>query len=173
MNIEEKVRSSVKGDDKAFEELIAKYKEDLYRTAFSYVKNEQQALDILQETVYKAYVSIKKLKEAKYFKTWITKILINTALSYINKNKKIIYVDAYDSIKEIVVDVFDTNEKIYIWEAIESLETKHREVIVLKYFDDLTITEVARVLDIPVGTAKTYLNKGLEGLRSFMRKDVI
>ena len=64
-------------------------------------------------------------------------------------------------------------ESIYIWEALDSLEEKHREVIILKYFNDLTINEVAQVLKYPLGTAKTYLNKGLNKLRNIMRRDVV
>lgn len=53
------------------------------------MKNEEDALDVLQETIYKAYISIEKLKEPKYFKTWITRILINNALDVIKKEKRI------------------------------------------------------------------------------------
>ena len=65
------------------------------------------------------------------------------------------------------------DEKIYIWEAIESLDPKYREIISLKYFDDLTINEIANVLKYPVGTVKTYLNKGLSGLRKFMEREIV
>ena len=65
-----------------------KEKVRLYKIAYVYVKNEENALEIFQETVYKAYVSIKDLKEEKYFSTWITRILINTASVHLNKNKR-------------------------------------------------------------------------------------
>ena len=57
------------------------------------MRNEADALDIVQETVYKAYISIDKLKEPKYFKTWIIRILINTALTHIRKGSKIVYLE--------------------------------------------------------------------------------
>lgn len=173
MQNEKRVKRAIKGDDKAFEELMSEYKENLYRTAFSYVRNEADALDIVQETVYKAYISIDKLKEPKYFKTWITRILINTALTHIRKGSKIVYLEDRE-LSEAMGSVENrVEESIYIWEALDSLEEKHREVIILKYFNDLTINEVAQVLKYPLGTAKTYLNKGLNKLRNIMRRDVV
>lgn len=167
------VKRAIKGDENAFEQLMNNCKEKLYRTAFAYVKNEEQALDIVQETVYKAYVSIGKLREPKYFNTWMTRILINNALTYIKKNNNIVYLEQKELINVVGTEEYDQNEKMYIWQAIDSLEAKHRDVIILKYFDDLTITEIAKTLDYPVGTVKTYLNKGLVKLRNFMGKDSV
>lgn len=167
------VTKAIKGDHLAFSTLINECKENLYRTAYSYVKDETQALDIVQETVYKAYMSINKLKKPEYFNTWITKILINNSLDQIKKNNKVICLEDKKLNSLLKHKECDFDEKMYIWEAIDSLEEKHKNVIVLKYFNDLTLTEIARVLGHPEGTVKTYLNKGLTKLRTFMRKDVI
>lgn len=170
---ENKIKRAIKGDDKAFEELMGQCKENLYRTAFSYVRNEADALDVVQETVYKAYISIDKLKEPKYFNTWITRILINTALTQMKKNSKIVYLEQNEMNKVMGTIESSVDERIYIWNALDSLEEKHREVVILKYFNDLTISEIAKTLEYPVGTAKTYLNKGLNKLRNIMRRDVV
>lgn len=171
--MENKVKRAINGDDEAFEYIINSCKERLYRTAFAYVKNEEQALDVVQETVYKGYVSIGKLRNPEYFNTWITKILINNALTTIKKNSKLVYLDNEELINNVIANEVNSDEKIYIWQALEELELKHREVIILKYFDDLTVTEISRVLGYPVGTVKTYLNKGLTKLRGFIGKDVV
>jgi RNA polymerase sigma-70 factor, ECF subfamily len=173
MNIEEQVNFAIRGDEKAFEYLMDINKDGLYRTAFAYVKNEQDALDILQETVYKAYTSINKLMEPKYFKTWLTRILINNAISFINKSKKIEY------LTDVIPNYSNCNtgnlidEKLDILSSIEKLDDKHKTVIVLKYFQDLTITEISEVLDCPSGTIKTYLNKALTQLRLFMKEEIV
>jgi RNA polymerase sigma-70 factor, ECF subfamily len=173
MNIEEQVKFAIRGDEKAFEYLMDINKEGLYRTAFAYVKNEQDALDILQETVYKAYTSINKLMEPKYFKTWLTRILINNAISFINKSKKIEY------LTDVIPNDSNCNtgnlidEKLDILSSIEKLDDKHKTVIVLKYFQDLTITEISEVLDCPSGTIKTYLNKALTQLRFIMKEEIV
>lgn len=173
MNIEEQVKLAMRGDKKAFEYLIDIHKEGIYRTAFAYVKNEQDALDILQDTVYKAYISIDKLKEPKYFKTWLTRILINNAINFINKTKKIVYIVDDMKNESSYCEGNKIDEKLDMLSSIEKLEEKCKTVIVLKYFQDLTIAEISEVIGCPIGTVKTYLNKGLNKLRLFMNEEIV
>ena len=77
MFCEKNVREAIKGDDEAFLDLMNECKEQLYRTAYAYVKDEEMSLDIVQETVCKAYTAIHKLREPKFFNTWIIRIVIN------------------------------------------------------------------------------------------------
>ena len=173
MDFNIQVKKAKKGDEEAFIFLMNECKENLYKTAYAYVNDEQLALDIVQETVYKAYISIEKLKNVDYFKTWLTRILINNALDFMKKNNKVVYLDDSKFFESIASNEnINTEDKICLWDAINSLEDKHREIIILKYFNDMTVTEIARVLDYPVGTVKTYLNKGLIKLRKFVGEDV-
>lgn len=169
--MEEKVRLAIYGDEEAFTYLIDSKKEQLYRTAFAYVKNKEDALDIIQETVYKAYISIGKLKEPKYFNTWITKILINTSITFMKRNSKIIYVE--DELNNITTLEKNHDEKLDLLHAIDKLEEKIKRVIILKYLNDLTISDVANILEIPEGTAKTYLNKGLSKLKNYLGEELV
>jgi RNA polymerase sigma-70 factor, ECF subfamily len=173
MSVEEQVKLAIKGDEKAFEYLMDISKEGLYKTAFAYTKNEQDAIDILQETVYKAYISIEKLKEPKYFKTWITRILINNAISFINDKKKTVYIADDLSHDTSYHSDNGIDEKLDMLNSIDKLEEKYKNVIVMKYFQDLTITEIAEVLNCPVGTIKTYLNKALSKLRLFLKEEIV
>lgn len=170
--MEDKVKLAIKGNEEAFSDLINEYKDKLYLTAYAYVKNKEDALDIVSDTVYKAYISIDKLKEPKYFKSWLTRILINNAISFINKNNKVIYLED-DDLNNIEGNSDNSDERLDILNAIERLDEKYRKVIILKYFDDLTISEISRVLDMPEGTVKTYLNKGLSGLRVYIRREIV
>lgn len=172
MILEEQVKLAINQDEKAFEYLMNISKEGLYRIAFAYSKNEQDALDILQETVYKAYISIYKLKEPKYFKTWISKILINNAIDFINKKKKINYLADTLSDESHYYKENHIEEKLDILSYIDKLEDKYKNIIFLKYFQDLTIAEISQVMDCPIGTVKTHLNKALSSLRIFMGKDI-
>ncbi|MED3648328.1 sigma-70 family RNA polymerase sigma factor [Halalkalibacterium halodurans] len=79
-------------EEHSFEVLIKNEQEKLYKIAYSYVKNEQDALDIVQDAIIKGYKSFHKLKEKKYFSTWITRIVINSAIDHIRKSKNVIYV---------------------------------------------------------------------------------
>lgn len=166
------VRKAIKGDEDSFMVLVNQCKEQIYRTAYAYVKDENLPLDIVQETVCKAFICISKLKEPKYFSTWIIKIAINISISAYKKNQKVICMEQGELLNKVGVDE-DNNEKLYLLQAIYTLPDKHKDIIILKYFDDLTIQEIARVLDMPLGTVKTYLNKGLIALRIYMKKEVV
>ena len=78
------------GDTDAFQALIHEEKEKLYKMAFVYMQNEHDALEVFQETVYKSFKSIATLKNNEYFSTWLTRILINTALDLLRKKKKVV-----------------------------------------------------------------------------------
>lgn len=167
-----KVKRAIRGDEKAFIEIIDDIKDNLYTIAYSYVKNEQDTLDIVQETVYKAYISIDTLKKAKYFDTWITRILINISINTINKNKKVTYLEEQNQIEGPDKEI-DIDQKLDVINALDELEEKHKKVIELKYFDDLTLNEISNKLGIPIGTTKTYLNRGLKRLRSLVGEENI
>lgn len=82
------VLNAIKGDEYAFELLIKQESGKLYRTAFLYVRNKEDALDVVQDTVYKAYQSITRLRNPEYFSTWLIKILIRTAFRSLEEKKK-------------------------------------------------------------------------------------
>ena len=90
MDTNGKIKLAQKGDDNAFYELLSERKSQLYKTAYAYVKNSEEVMDIVSETVYKAYISIKKLKEPSLFNTWLTRILINTSLDCLKKNSRVV-----------------------------------------------------------------------------------
>jgi RNA polymerase sigma-70 factor (ECF subfamily) len=81
-------KAKKKGNDKAFIKLFQQYEADIFRTAFMYVKNQNDTLDVVQETAYRSFKSIGNLKEPKYFKTWLIKIAISCALDMLRKQKK-------------------------------------------------------------------------------------
>ncbi|RMD00173.1 sigma-70 family RNA polymerase sigma factor [Clostridium autoethanogenum] len=163
------VRKVQKGDDKTFGKLMNLYKEKLYKIAFAYLKNEQNSLDAISETIYKSYININKLKEPQYFNTWIIKILINSCKDILKKNKKVVYIDEYDKIDGEKEEVLETELKIAsnidLYNAIDKLNEKFKSVIILKYLEDMTITQISEVLDFPEGTVKVYLRRALKILK--------
>jgi len=168
MEIDTLVKKARSGDDNAFYELIQMRKELLYRTAFAYVKNQEDALDIVSETVYKAYRSIKKLKEPAFFNTWLTRILINCSLDVMKKQSKVV---PLEETAAIPVQTEDATEALDLHSAIDLLEPKSRTVVILKYFHDLTISQIAEVMECPQGTIKTYLHRALKNLRLELKED--
>jgi RNA polymerase sigma-70 factor (ECF subfamily) len=163
MDINELVHKAKKGDAAAFTELMQSCQDKLYRIAYSYVKNRDDALDIVSETVYKAFVSLKSLKNPSYFTTWIIRIAINQSINFISKNRRITLKE--DIELSVAKNAVETDEAMDLHKAMDSLDENQKAVIILKYFEDLTITQVAEVMNRPIGTVKTYLHGALKSLR--------
>ena len=153
-------------------QFIIENKEDFYRLAYSYVKNSEDALDIVQESIKKALIAKDFLKESQSIKSWFYKIVVNTSLDFLRKTKKISLVD------EETLDFFSTGredsyQNIDLKRSLEDLPIKYRSVIILRYFEDLKIDEIAEILHINVSTVKTRLYKALEILRIKMKDERI
>src|SRR3954452_25319139 len=84
------VIKAIKGNKKAFEQLLKQHYEQIYRTAYLYVHNEEDALDVVQEATYQAFKSIHSLKHPEYFMTWLTKIIIRCAGQILKKRNNIV-----------------------------------------------------------------------------------
>lgn len=149
--------------------LIEQKRDSLYRLAFMYVKNQEDALDIVHEAVYKAYISIDKLKDSTYFNTWITRIVINCSLNHIKKNKRTLNFSEFSF--GTVSKEENREEIIDLYEAVDNLKDKYKTVIILKYFEDLTINSIAEIMDCPENTVKTYLHKALKLLRIQLKEE--
>lgn len=167
------VKKAIKGNDKAFIILMNQCKEQIYRTAFAYVKEEEMALDIVQEVVCRAYKSIESLKEPKFFNTWIMRIAINISTDFYNKKSKVVCMEQDELISKMEVKHDDNDERLFLMESLDNLEEKYKKIIILKYFDDLTFKDIAEILSMPESTVKTNLYKGLSILRNDMKKEII
>ncbi|WP_096201692.1 sigma-70 family RNA polymerase sigma factor [Bacillus sp. FJAT-45350] len=165
MNTEELVRRARKGDGEAFYELIAAYKQQLYQIAFSYVKNESDALEAIQEVTYLAFKSCKKLKEPKYFKTWLIRILINHCSDELKQKKRMVvqFSEPVNQIEE------HSQMKLELEEEIAKLRAEYQHVIILRYFQELPISEIANILKRPEGTIKTWIHQALKQLKVQMK----
>lgn len=142
------------------EELIFDSYESMYRLAYSYVRNEDDAMDIVQESVYKAIKGASAVKEPDYLKTWLFRIVIHTSIDSIRKNKK--EVSCQESFEPSAWDTYTDFDTI---EALDVLNERERAVIVLHFFEDRTLPEVAKILDLNVNTAKTTLYRSLKKLK--------
>lgn len=146
--------------EKILENYLELNSDKLYRLAFIYVKNKDESLDILQDSIVKAYKNINKLKDMKALEKWINRILINTALDYLRKSSRIVYCDEKN--KNIELIEYNNSELI---ESVDNLPKDLKTVIILKYFQGYTINEVSEILEISVPTVKNRLHKALNFLR--------
>ena len=138
----------------------------LYKTALLYLGSEACALDAVDEAVYKALCSYKKLRQPEYFDTWITRILITECYNELRRQKRF---RAIDELPESSVEVFDT---LPLKEAIRRLPRELKEVVILRYFAGYTLIETAETLQIPQGTVATRQRKALKVLKLELSEEV-
>ena len=163
------VQQAQNGCDESFEKLINSYKEYLYKTAFLYVKNEHDALDIYQETVYKAYINISKLRNTNFFKTWITKILINNVNMKNRHYNKFQDGQVEDYIGEI--EYSNIEENIDLYDSINKLGEKYKTPVILQYFHDLTIPQIAEIMECNENTVKSYIRRAKKKLYDILKEE--
>lgn len=169
MTHERLVKKAQKGNDKAFLMLFQQYEADIYRMAYVYVKNKDDALDLVQEVAYQSFKNISTLKQPEYFKTWLMKITMNCALNLINRNKKVIPLHS-DFDVHMEAGEEDIALSISLNNVMDILKEDEKSVILLKYYDDRTLKEISEILDIPLGTAKSVLYRALDKLRQTIKE---
>ncbi|MCR8744786.1 sigma-70 family RNA polymerase sigma factor [Romboutsia lituseburensis] len=164
------VKRAINGDRQSFENLIDKYSDRLYREAYIRCKYEEDVKEIIQETIYKAYKNIHTLNDPKYFKRWISKILINECNDFLCKHGMIDLEHSKNSyIKEFIIgDMIDT--KINLYNAIDELENKYKDVIILRYIERLKLEEISNILEITINEIKINLKKGILDMKKLLKE---
>lgn len=163
------VEKAKNGDEEAFYQLIEIHQEKLYRMAYVYVQNENDAVELYQQTIIRAFEGINKLKNNDYFSTWLIRILINCSKSYIAKQKKIEVLDpTYFNDKKTIEHTY-LEEQFDLWQALNLLEEKYKTVLLLRFYQDYSIYQIADILDLPEGTVKTNIRRGLKILRKQLK----
>ncbi|MCK6255526.1 sigma-70 family RNA polymerase sigma factor [Fictibacillus sp. KIGAM418] len=165
------IKKAIKGNKNAFEQLVTQHYKQIYRTAFLYVHNQEDALDVVQEATYQALISIHTLKNAEYFMTWFTRIVIRCSAQLLTKRKNIIPLT-----EEVLSSIQSSKEPKSedAWElldAIGQLKENYRTTIILFYYYDYSIKTISEMMEIPEGTVKTYLNRGKETLKKNFGKE--
>ena len=163
------IKESMKGNKESFGILIKNNKEYLYKMAFLYVKDEQDALEVIHETVYRAFLNIEKLKKAKFFSTWITRILINVSIDFLKKKGKNEMLDESTPIRKEKCEI-STEEKLDLYNAIDLLNDNYKTVIIMMYFNDMKIKDISKVMEIPENTVKTYLRRAKQALGEVLKE---
>lgn len=141
------------------ENLIKNYNK-YYRLAYSYVHNESDAMDIVQEGAYKAILKSESLKSVEYIDTWIYRIMINESLGFLRKNKR----ESREIQEEDLISK-DTYQDVDLRKSIDMLPPTERAIITLRYFEDLEISQIAEIVDENMNTVKTKLYRTLKKLQ--------
>ena len=168
MTDEELVRRMQKGDMQAFDALYARYKDDAYRVACLITGSRTDGEDLTQEAFVTAVRSIGSLKDGSKFRPWLLRTLTRAAWKYCRKAKRETPVAEFFETGEgesALSAVLRTEEQRQLYEALYALDEKRRTVIVLYYFDDLPVKEIARTLGVTEGTVKSRLFSARRHLR--------
>ena len=149
-------------------QIILENMDSMYRVAFSILRTEEEIYDAISSTTVIVFEKIQTLKNEEYYKTWLTRILINECYKIYNQNKKIIHLENYNQEK---LTYNDNYADLEIKNLIKGLDKNLREVVVLYYFEDFSVKEIAKMIKIPEGTVKSRLSKAREELGKVLVKD--
>jgi RNA polymerase sigma-70 factor (ECF subfamily) len=149
-----------KGNHDAFVHIIGMCEGPMYRIAKSILHSDAECADAMQETIEKAYKSIKKLNEPRYFKTWLIRILINECRKISKIRQRVIPVPAIEELSYHP----RMAESFALSEAVRRLDEELRVIVNLYYVEDLPVKEVASLLGQPEGTVKSRLARAREKL---------
>lgn len=131
-----------------------------YRLAFSYVHQEADAMDIVQEGAYKAMAKASSLREESYAGTWVYRIMINTAKDYLKKYEK-----EQGTLKEDMAVAEDSSRSAELRDVVERLPLQEKTLIILRFYEDKSLGEIAEILQENLSTVKSRLYRTLEKLR--------
>lgn len=148
-----------------FETYLKDYKDDVYRVAYYYTKNKDDAEDLSQESFMRAFRFFSKFRPDTNFKSWILKIMRNIYITNFNKNKNQVDItktsEEYETIGINLEDkMIDEMRVNLIRESIQLLPDDFKEVILLCDIEGLSYEEIAKIIKIPVGTVRSRLHRG-------------
>lgn len=134
-----------------------------YRLAYSYVKNQEEALDLVQEAVVKALQKLSMLRQPEYVKTWFYRILVNECLTYLRKQKRM--ATALPLEEDLLPQPAAEITPLEMLSLIEKLEPEQKTVIFLRFYEEMKLEEIAKVTDSNLSTVKSRLYRALKLLK--------
>lgn len=150
------VGQAKKRDKQSFVDLIELHKQSMYKVAWSYLHNDEDAADAIQETILKCYEKIDKLKNESYFTTWLIRILINNCKDILQKKKKETLSETFPEQGDVCREL----ENYEFQELLKMIDEKYRLVLLLYYGEGFKIREIAQILEMDENTVKTRLARG-------------
>lgn len=181
--IKEKIKKVKKGDQSAFEDVVAYFQNRIYQHCYRMVGNAHEAEDIAQEAFIRAYINIHSFDQTRKFSTWLYRIATNLSIDRLRKRKPDFHMDAeikgtdglnmhsqLATARHLPEDEVQNLElQNYIYQQIEDLPKIYRTIIILRYLEEFSLKEISEILNIPLGTVKTRIHRGREVLRKKLR----
>jgi RNA polymerase sigma-70 factor (ECF subfamily) len=168
----ELISKTLNGELKSYDQLMQRYEKLVYKVAYSFGSNQQNTMDITQNTFLRAYENLASYQDKGSFQAWIVKITYNEGINWTKKNKKYEQFQMIDNDQpRHISDISQEDEllakenKAQLLKSLFTLSTKYRLAVVLRYFNDMPLKEIAKVLNCSEGVVKNILFRSLQRLR--------
>ncbi|HOQ32756.1 MAG TPA: RNA polymerase sigma factor [Candidatus Hydrogenedens sp.] len=170
----ELVRKSQKGDTEAFAELVRKYQQIVFNISYRFMRDTNLAEDMAQESFIKAFKHIKGFRGDCAFSTWLYRVTCSVCLTELNRRKKRAEVELQPDTPvgsvETKINEYEIAEKIR--KCVTNLSDRYATVLTLYYLNGISYEEIAEIMDIPVGTLKTWMFRARKQLRKIVEKEI-
>ena len=167
--MERLISQARKGDPDAFTALMESQMQNMYKAARSVLCNDEDIADAISDTILVCWEKFSQLKEDRYFRTWMTRILLNKCTDILRKRKQMVWMDEIPETPDVDAG-FENSE----WkEALNSLSESFRLVVMLYYIEGFKTSEISQILDIPEGTVRSRLARGREQLAGLFQVKVV
>lgn len=172
------IAECIAGNEAAIEMLVRQYETSVFRLALSIVGDPAEASEITQETFIAALRSLPGYQEKKSFQAWLYTIALNHSRSHLRKHKilerlrtTLTALFQVERQKEVSPEeaVMQSEKEAQIWRSLSQLDERHRIVVVLRYFHELSVAEISEILSVNEGTIHSRLHSAREKLRSALK----
>lgn len=159
-----------KGDRDVFEKAIWEVKNDAYRVAYCYMRDENDAMDCVCNAIVKAFINSRRLKEPRFFKTWFIRIVINECKIMLRKKERVLnlsdtlYAENYETEQAEIMD---------LKRLLDRLPKEDRTLIYMKFYLGYTLDEISEIVNKPLGTVKTRIYGNLKKLEKELRVEEV
>jgi RNA polymerase sigma-70 factor (ECF subfamily) len=165
------------GQQKSYDELMQRHQHHVYHIAYNFTRSTEDAMDLSQNIFLKAFKNLGNFRQESQFKTWLMRITYNEGQNWIRKNKKNVLHEEINTSNVLLSNLSPSQEDEYLAaenktlliRCLYELNTKYRLAVVLKYFENYSIKEIADTLDCSEGVVKNMLFRSLQKLRSKLR----
>jgi RNA polymerase sigma-70 factor (ECF subfamily) len=155
-----------RGKKEAYEVIVKRYMQSAYYIALGFVHNQQDALDVSQDAFIKAFRKIKMFDTSKPFFPWFYRLMRNLCIDHLKRKRRLKEIPL-DDVPVLSAEKEDRELKKALWKGIEELPFEQREVVILRYFRQLSYAEIAELIGKPLGTVMSslfYAKKRLKGI---------
>ncbi|MDP2661175.1 MAG: sigma-70 family RNA polymerase sigma factor [Dehalococcoidia bacterium] len=163
-------------EPKAFEELVYRYQDRLYNLACRLTGDREEAQDLTQEALVRAYAGLKTFRKGERFSPWVYKITANLCISYLRRRKPRVQLDEEAPFVDGSLSPEQALEKKEIRDTVQrailALPEQYRAVILLRHQQDLPYADIAKTLGLPIGTVKTHLFRAREMLHKILSREI-